>query len=150
MALRRDVRSYAALGQRFSTQESSPEQLIYLLFEKACCSLQAVTLLQPEEEGTISTQDRMDRICKYHEEGAKTLQILVALEGLLDLENGGAVALQLKETYGILKRSLWAALKEKNLRDLKKILEALQELKSGWNSLVSSRSSEQDLTGSAG
>ena len=136
MTNRKNVMSYGAFDRTFQTKEASPGRLVLLLFDRACTALTTIKLTPFSELQNCEPQEKFDHIARYHQEGAKVLEILTALEGLVDLQQGGSVAQQLLETYRIIKRAFWGALQAKNLSEIEKISEALQELREGWRSVV--------------
>jgi flagellin-specific chaperone FliS len=63
------------------------------------------------------------------------MQIVIGLRGILDLENGGALAQQLYETYTAIGASLSKARTNKDLVSVEKLYRALNELREGWEAV---------------
>ena len=92
MDTKKKLRGYGQFDLSFQTEEASPGKLVLMLFDKACASLTSVTLTPFTDLESLSYEERFNHIARYHQEGAKVLEILAALEGLVDLKNGGQVA----------------------------------------------------------
>ena len=137
--------AYQSMNNGFKTEEAKPEELIALLFEKACSSLRAVTLIPINDLDELDVQTRVDYIASYHQNSGKVLQILTSLKDVVDIEKGGEVALQLRETYDVLAKVLWKSVKDKNIADMKVVLSALQDLRDGWSSVVQFGASSQEI-----
>ena len=84
-----------------------------------------------------SWEERLQITQDFHNNCSRAMQIVVALRELLDLEAGGELAAQLQETYTAIATTIWDASKAKNVGDLTKMLEALIELRSAWETVAS-------------
>ena len=116
--------------------ERKPEELIALLLERACVGLRRATLiLENEELGSNEWEVRLKATEQFQLAISKTLQIVTALREILDHQNGGEIAAQLNNTYTAIIASLWKSSKERNAQQLKKILDALVELKEAWETV---------------
>ena len=122
------LRSYSQNDTRAKTENESPEKLILLLLEKGC-------LLIQQAIHSLETED----LERFHETTTHCMQIVVALRGLLDFENGGKVAGQLAETYDVINASLFKAKRERSISSLSKLGLALAEIKEGWETIVHGR-----------
>ena len=131
------TKAYSAQEVSGETAGRKPEELIVLLFDKACSSLKRACLTQIEQKDEMELTDRLATIESFHKSTSKAMQIVVALREMLDMENGGGTAAQLAETYTIIAQNIWAASKEQNTADLTKILGALSELRDAWSTVVS-------------
>ena len=109
MALRNYANQYTALGNKQRTSESTPENLIVMLYEKLCVCLKRTLMLPIDRADDLELEERLKSIEDFHKQTGKALQILVTLRELLDLKTGGEVAKQLHETYELLANSLWKA-----------------------------------------
>lgn len=118
------LKSYSNNKWTSEVQGESPEKLIYLLLQKGC-----ELLLRAEH--CLKQDDLND----FHNSTTHCMQILVALRGLLDFENGEEVATQLAETYDAINSALFRAKREKSTGDIRKLYEALSELREGWASI---------------
>ena len=72
---------YSNIDVETKTESQSPSQLITMLFEKAC-----VLLRQANENLAHSEHEAFDKATTH------AMQIVIALRGVLDMENGGEVA----------------------------------------------------------
>ncbi len=135
MALRNYANEYTALGNQQRTSESTPENLIVMLYEKLCVCLKRTLMLPIDRIDELELDERLRSIEDYHKQTGKALQILVTLRELLDLETGGEVAKQLNETYRHLANSLWKATREKDLSTIDSLFTAISELRDAWRSV---------------
>ena len=94
---------YSNIDVETKTESQSPAQLITMLFDKAC-----VLLRQANENLAHSESEAFDKATTH------AMQIVIALRGVLDMENGGEVAQSLYDTYTSIAASLFKA---KNDRD---------------------------------
>jgi flagellin-specific chaperone FliS len=139
----RDVATYYKReSAKAKVEDLSPEEIILALFEKACASLKRVTLLPMDTADSLELQAKIDLNSDFYSHANNALQIITALKEILDFEEGGALAVQLDETYTRLANSLWEATKKKDIPSIKKILLALTELKDGWK-MVAEQNAEQ-------
>ena len=116
--------NYSAVDVETKTSDQNPHHLVTLLFEKGC-----VLLRQSEE------QLKRDDTEGFYESTSHAMQIALGLREILDLENGGALAAQLYETYTAIAASLSKARTEKDLASIGKLYTALTELREGWESI---------------
>ena len=131
------IHSYRQLDNSNRVQEKPPEELIFLLLQKACsCVRRAVLLVEAENaEPPKDLEKRIRNIEEYGLSSSKTLQIITALIEMIDYDKGGELGADLKSTYEIIRSAAWKAFKNKNLTDLRKVLEALSELKEAWEQI---------------
>ena len=64
-----------------------------------------------------------------------TMQIVLGLRGVLDMERGGEVAHTLYDSYTSISASLFKARNELDVDAVEKLYTALTELKDGWASV---------------
>ena len=119
------LKSYAKNEVNAQVDQERPEKLIVLLLEKGC-------LLLKQAQGHLESGS----IEPFHESTTHCMQIVIALRGLLDFDKGGEVAVQLASTYDVINRALFKAKRERSLADLKKLYEALSELRQGWSNAI--------------
>lgn len=132
------ARQYSAQSTTTLVQESRPEQLVFLMFEKAVSSLRRAVFII--ESGKMEYKDAVEKVAAtedYYNSASKTLEIIAALKEMLDLEAGGTLAQNLEQTYSTILQSTWKAIKEKDGGSLDKICNALSELRDAWK-IVSS------------
>ena len=118
------LKSYSNNKWTAEVQDQRPEQLIYLLLQKAC------ELLLRSEQCL-----REKNFEEFHESTTHCMQIVVALRGLLDFEKGGEVATQLATTYDAINSAIFGAKRRRSEEDVHKLYLALSELREGWASI---------------
>ena len=115
---------YSNIDVETKTESQSPSQLITMLFEKAC-----VLLRQANENLTHSEHEAFDKATTH------AMQIVIALRGVLDMENGGEVAQSLYDTYTSIAASLFKAKSDKDADSIEKLYTALSELREAWQTV---------------
>lgn len=135
MNARNAIRSYSNLDTQAKVEHENPERLIALLYEKACSLVR--------QAGNALDADNME---VFHESTTHATQIVLALRGILDMENGGETAIQLSETYGAIAGALFKTKRSKSKAELGKLYEALCELRSAWDMIANSQLSGQSVT----
>jgi len=116
--------SYSNVDVETKTAVRDPHHLITLLFEKGC-----VLLRQSLE------QLKRDDSEGFYKSTNHAMQIVIGLRGILDLENGGALAHQLYETYTAIGASLSKARTNRDMVSVEKLYRALNELREGWEAV---------------
>ena len=116
--------NYSTVDVETKTSDRNPHHLVTLLFEKGC-----VLLRQSEE------QLKRDDNEGFYESTSHAMQIVLGLREILDVENGGALAAQLYETYTAIAASLSKARTDMDLISITKLYTALTELREGWESI---------------
>ena len=116
--------SYATVDVETKTSEQNPHRLVSLLFEKGC-----VLLRQSEE------QLKKEELEGFYHSTSHAMQIVLGLREILDVEQGGQLAVQLFETYTAIAASLSKARSEKDLTSIGKLYTALTELREGWEAI---------------
>jgi flagellin-specific chaperone FliS len=130
------AKAYASVDISSKTLNRSPEELIALLLDKACECLKRASMLPIDSLEAEGLENRLGIIEEFHKSTSKALQIVVALNEMLDMETGGELSQQLSETYTIIARNIWEATRNKNRADLAKLYAALAELRVGWENVV--------------
>ena len=115
---------YSNIDVETKTQSQSPAQLITMLFDKAC-----VLLRQANENLAHGEGEAFDKATTH------AMQIVIALRGVLDMENGGEVAQSLYETYTSIAASLFKAKSDKDGESIEKLYLALSELREAWQTV---------------
>ena len=128
--------AYTAVDLSSKTVNRSPEELIALLLDKACECLRRASMLPIDNLEAEDLENRLGIIEEFHKSTSKALQIVVALNEMLDMETGGEMSQQLSETYTIIARNIWEATRNKNRANLAKLYAALAELRAGWETVV--------------
>ena len=121
---RNAVRAYSSLDAQSKVENETPERLIALLYDKACALLR-------QAGNALDTGNAES----FHETTTHAIQIVLALRGILDIENGGDTALQLSETYGAIAGALFKTKRTKSKAELGKLYEALSELRAAWHEI---------------
>jgi len=115
---------YSNIDVETKTESQSPAQLITMLFDKAC-----VLLRQANENLVHSDSEAFDQATTH------AMQIVIALRGVLDMENGGEVAQSLYDTYTSIAASLFKAKSDKDGESIEKLYTALSELREAWQTV---------------
>ena len=115
---------YSNIDVETKTESQSPAQLITLLFDKAC-----VLLRQANENLSHAEGEAFDKATTH------AMQIVIALRGVLDMENGGEVAQSLYDTYTSIAASLFKAKSDKDGESIEKLYTALSELREAWQTV---------------
>ena len=131
------ARAYSSADLSSKTDGRKPEDLLILLLDKACSCLRRAAMLPMDTLEDASWEERLQITQDFHNNCSRAMQIVVALRELLDLEAGGELAAQLQETYTAIATTIWDASRAKNVGDLSKMLEALIELRSAWETVAS-------------
>lgn len=125
--------AYSKDQNEANTQESTAEELILLLLAKTCERIKRASLIVSSDSfNSPELEIRLKSVEDFYTSCAKALEILMALRGLIDLDRGGELAVQLQTTYSALISSLNNARKTKSIEDLDKIHLAVSELREGW------------------
>ena len=125
MNARNAISTYSTLDTQSKVETAQPERLIALLYDKAC-------ILVRQASNALDTEDME----VFHEATTHATQIVLALRGILDLENGGETALRLSETYGAIAGALFKTKRTKSKTELGKLHEALSELRAAWHAIA--------------
>lgn len=127
---------YSNIDKTNAIKQSRPEELIALLLQKACVALRRAVLVLENQDLTNKNWDvRLKATEELNLSISKTIQIVTALREILDHDKGGDLASQLEETYTSIMAALWKSSAEKDVAGMKKIMEALSDLKEAWESL---------------
>ena len=132
------ARAYTAADMSSKTEGRPPAELIVLLLDKACACLRRSSMLPIDSIDGLPLEERLNLTEDFHKNTGKAMQIIVALRELLDMENGGELSFQLHDTYTAITNTIWNASKSKNIDDLGKMLSAITELRSAWETVASS------------
>ena len=126
MKKRDGIQAYGQIKDQEVRQTTDPEQLIKLLFDKACTLLTASldALNRHEEES-------------FQKSSLHALQIVLSLRFVLKKEDGDELSKSLFDTYTAIAASLFKAKENKDSLALSKIYEALSELREAWALLLS-------------
>jgi flagellar protein FliS len=136
MRARYATKAYSSADLSSKTQTSSPEELIVLLCDKACSSLRRASMLPMTQVHDLELEDRLSTIEDFHSSTSKALQIVIALRGLLDMEQGGELSSQLFDTYTVIAGNIWSATKAKDCDALSKLVAALSEIRDAWREVA--------------
>ena len=124
MAAQSALRAYSKVDLSSEVERRTPEELISLLFEKASTRLLEASLALKHEE-----------LQRFHDSSTHAMQVVLGLRGVLDLEQGGAVATQLFDTYSTIAQAIFKAKVSKNEEEIEKLYKAINELKDAWDTL---------------
>ena len=126
---------YAKQDITTRVQERDPAELITLLFDSASTALRTATMLTEEKLNEMSWEQRIPSIETFHRSTTKAVEIILSLRELLDLEKGAPVAQALYESYTAIANCILLAGRERDTLKLEKMLQAINELRSGWASV---------------
>ena len=107
------ARAYSSADLSSKTDGRKPEELLILLLDKACSCLRRAAMLPMDTLEDTSWEERLQITQDFHNNCSRAMQIVVALRELLDLEAGGELAAQLRETYTAIATTIWDASKAK-------------------------------------
>ena len=124
MAAQSALRAYSKVDLSSEVERRTPEELISLLFEKASTRLLEASLALKQEE-----------LQRFHDSSTHAMQVVLGLRGELDLEQGGAVATQLFDTYSTIAQAIFKTKIYKNGEEIEKLYKAINELKDAWDTL---------------
>ena len=124
MYIKTALAQYSNIDVEAKAATHNPAHLITMLFDKAC-----VLLRQASE--SLSH----DETVGFDDSTTHALQIIMALRGVLDMEQGGEVAASLYETYTAIAASLFKAKSDRNAESIDKLYTAMSELREAWQSI---------------
>ena len=126
---RRGLRAYGDVQDQQVRQTTDPQQLIKLLFDKACVLVrESMESLEREDNETFQ------KSCLH------ALQIVLSLRFVLKTEEGDELSKSLFETYTSIAASLFQAKENQDANALGKIYQAIDELRQAWTIMLSNRS----------
>ena len=133
-------RTYKNIDLRANTSEKSPSELIVMLYDSLCAHLRgAVLILENKELDQSDWEKRLGATERFHKSIAKAVELITALQQMLDFERGEPLASQLNNTYLLIRKGAWNASQEKNQTDMTKMLTACSELRSAWKSVAEAK-----------
>ncbi|MBL97827.1 MAG: flagellar export chaperone FliS [Legionellales bacterium] len=120
------IRAYGEAQAQQVRESKSPEELIKLLFDKACLLVRSSTesLAQEDHES-------------YHKSCLHAIQIVLSLRFVLKTEEGDELSRSLFDTYTSIAASLLKAKDSQDATALAKIYKALDELRQAWTTMLS-------------
>ncbi len=124
MYRRSALAQYSNVDVETKASSQDPHQLIQMLFDKAC-----VLMRQANEHIKRGDTESCQSATNH------TMQIVLGLRGILDMENGGEVAKTLYDSYTSISASLFKARNELDSVSAEKLYSALSELREGWASV---------------
>ncbi len=122
---KRGLNAYGEVRDQQVKQTTDPQQLIKLLFDKACVLVRASTESLDRED-----HESFQKSCLH------ALQIVLSLRFVLKTEDGDELSKSLFDTYTAIAASLFKAKENKDGSALSKIYEALSELREAWSLLL--------------
>ena len=129
--------TYKNIDLRANTSEKSPSELIVMLYDSLCAHLRgALLILENKELDHSDWEKRLGATERFHKSTAKAVELITALQQMLDFERGEPLASQLNNTYFLIRKGVWSASQEKIQIDMAKMLTACSELRSAWESVA--------------
>ena len=132
--------TYKNIDLRANTSEKSPSELIVMLYDSLCAHLRgALLILENKELDHSDWEKRLGATERFHKSTAKAVELITALQQMLDFERGEPLASQLNNTYLLIRKGVWSASQEKSQIDMEKMLTACSELRSAWKSVAEAK-----------
>ena len=132
--------TYKNIDLSANTSEKSPSELIVMLYDSLCTNLRgALLILESKELDHSDWEKRLEVTERFHKSTAKAVELITALQQMLDFERGEPLASQLNNTYFLIRKGIWGASQEKNPIDMAKMLTACSELRSAWISVAAAK-----------
>ena len=132
--------TYKNIDLRANTSEKSPSELIVMLYDSLCANLRAALLILENKELDHSDwEKRLETTERFHKSTAKAIELITALQQMLDFERGEPLASQLNNTYLLIRKGVWSASQEKSQIDMAKMLTACSELRTAWKSVAEAK-----------
>ena len=132
------LKQYANVSKRTGIEDASPHQLILMLYDGALESLMTAI-------GCIVRKD-------FAGKGAalgKAISIIGGLQGFLDLEKGGDVALNLDRLYDYMGRRLYDATINNDIAIVNEVAGLVKTVREGWEGIrdEANQIHQQNLSG---
>jgi flagellar protein FliS len=132
--------TYKNIDLRANTSEKSPSELIVMLYDSLCAHLRgALLILENKELDHSDWEKRLGATERFHKSTAKAVELITALQQMLDFERGEPLASQLNNTYLLIRKGVWSASQEKSQIDMEKMLTACSELRTAWKSVAEAK-----------
>ena len=132
--------TYKNIDLRANTSEKSPSELIVMLYDSLCAHLRgALLILENKELDHSDWEKRLGATERFHKSTAKAVELITALQQMLDFERGEPLASQLNNTYLLIRKGVWSASQEKSQIDMEKMLTACSELRTAWQSVAEAK-----------
>ena len=132
--------TYKNIDLRANTSEKSPSELIVMLYDSLCAHLRgALLILENKELEHSDWEKRLGATERFHKSTAKAVELITALQQMLDFERGEPLASQLNNTYLLIRKGVWSASQEKSQIDMEKMLTACSELRTAWQSVAEAK-----------
>ncbi len=118
------LKSYKTVGAHAQVAAADPYRLVQLLLANAI-------------ERLASARGHMDRreIARKGEQVSKTLDVLSALDGSLNMEQGGEIAANLRRLYEYMSLRLVKANLDNDAAGLDEVASLLRNIKEGWDGI---------------
>lgn len=117
---------YAAFDEQ-EILERDPVELVRLLYAKAI-----------EKLNLARAAGWIERIQERNQAIARASEVLIELQGSLDVEKGGALALELARLYEYIQLRLAAGMAERSDPPLEEAVRLLETLAEGWSAAADS------------
>lgn len=117
-------RRYAAVHAGSRIESATPHGLVKILFDELLLAIDAAVLAQTNGD-----------MVKTNDKHARAMSILHALEGSLDFEKGGDIAISLAVIYREARRLMLLGYQQKTTAELKQAHALLAEIADAWNQI---------------
>jgi flagellin-specific chaperone FliS len=110
------------------------------VYDSLCAHLRgALLILENKELDHSDWEKRLGATERFHKSTAKAIELITALQQMLDFERGEPLASQLNNTYLLIRKGVWSASQEKSQIDMAKMLTACSELRTAWKSVAETK-----------
>jgi flagellar secretion chaperone FliS len=118
-------RRYAAVHAGSRIESATPHGLVKILFDELLLAIDAAILAQQGGD-----------LARTNDKHARAMSIIHALEGSLDYEKGGEIAISLAVVYRESRRLLLTAAQQKTTAEAEKARAILGEIADAWNKIA--------------
>ncbi len=121
------LQQYKSVGVASAVEDASPHRLVQMLLDGAIARVVAA-------EGHLARGE----IASKGENIGMAMGIIDGLQGSLDLEGGGEIAVNLSALYDYMVRRLMVANRDNKKEPLEEVLHLLKEIKEAWDGIPAS------------
>ena len=118
------LQQYKSVGVASAVEDASPHRLVQMLLQGAITRV-------------IAAQSHLSRgeTARKGESISVAIGIIGGLQGSLDLEEGGEIAVNLSSLYDYMVRRLMVANQQNDPAAMQEVLELLREIKQAWDGI---------------
>ena len=123
---------YRAVRSHGLVADASPTRLVQIMFEQILAHLAAARGAM----GRIENNRPVNEVVSKGRALSKAMALINQLNGTLDMERGGEVAVNLRSLYDYMVQRLTLANATNDARIAEEVASLLGEIKSGWDQIV--------------